>query len=85
MLPFGSQTRSPPSLYPPQPLLFGHVPVLATDKERTAGHQPSLPSVFQSLLKLVSVKAMTPSNHLVLCRHLLLLPSVFSQHQGLFQ
>ena len=78
MLPFGSQTRSPPALYRPQPLLFGHVPVLATDKEWTAGHQPSLSSsAFQSLLKLVSVKAMTPSNHLVLCRPLLLLPSVF--------
>ena len=28
--------------------------------------------------------AVTSSNHLILCHHLLLLPSIFSQHQGLF-
>ena len=28
---------------------------------------------------------MMPSNHLILCRPLLLLPSIFPQHQGLFQ
>ena len=31
----------------------------------------------QSLLKLVSIESMMPSNHLVLCRPLLLLPSIF--------
>ena len=31
----------------------------------------------QSLLKLMSVKSVMPSNHLILCRPLLLLPSVF--------
>ena len=31
----------------------------------------------QSLLKLMSVELMMPSNHLILCRPLLLLPSVF--------
>ena len=30
-----------------------------------------------SLLKLMSIKSMMPSNHLILCRPLLLLPSVF--------
>ena len=32
----------------------------------------------QSLLKLMSVKSVMPSNHLILCRPLLLLPSIFS-------
>ena len=31
----------------------------------------------QSLLKLMSIEAVMPSNHLILCRPLLLLPSVF--------
>ena len=31
----------------------------------------------RSLLKLMSVKSVMPSNHLILCRPLLLLPSVF--------
>ena len=31
----------------------------------------------QGLLKLVSIKSMMPSNHLILCRPLLLLPSIF--------
>ena len=31
-----------------------------------------------SLLKLISVELMLPSNHLILCRPLLLLPSIFS-------
>ena len=31
----------------------------------------------QSLLKLMSIKLVMPSNHLVLCRPLLLLPSIF--------
>ena len=30
-----------------------------------------------SLLKLMSIEMVMPSNHLVLCRHLLLLPSIF--------
>ena len=31
----------------------------------------------QSLLKLMSIKSVMPSNHLILCRPLLLLPSIF--------
>ena len=43
----------------------------------TAGRQAS-PSITnsQSLLKLMSIKSVMPSNHLILCR-LLLLPSIF--------
>ena len=32
----------------------------------------------QSLLKLMSIKSVMPSNHLILCRPLLLLPSIFT-------
>ena len=43
-----------------------------------ATHQASLSfTVSQSLLKLKSFELMMPSNHLILCRPLLLLPSVF--------
>ena len=43
----------------------------------TARHQGSLSStIFQSLLKLMSIESVMPSNHLVLCHPLLLLPSI---------
>ena len=37
-----------------------------------------------SLLKLMSIESVVPSNHLILCRPLLLLPSSLYQYQGLF-
>ena len=44
-----------------------------------AAHKASLSlTTSQSLLKLKSIESMVPSNHLILCRPLLLLPSVFS-------
>ena len=44
----------------------------------TAAHQASLSITnFQSLLKLMSIKLVMPSHHLILCRPLLLLPSIF--------
>ena len=44
----------------------------------TAACQASLPfTLSQSLLKLMSIKSVMPSNHLILCRLLLLLPSIF--------
>ena len=44
----------------------------------TAAHQASLSfTISQSLLKLMSIKSVMPSNHLVLCHSLLLLPSIF--------
>ena len=42
-------------------------------------------TVSRSLLKLMSIEWVMPSNHLILCRPPLLLPSNLSQHQGLFQ
>ena len=38
---------------------------------------PSLPTISCSLLKLISTESMVPSSHLILCRPLLLLPSIF--------
>ena len=44
----------------------------------TAAHQASMSITnSQSLLKLMSIKLVMPSNHLILCRPLLLLPSIF--------
>ena len=44
----------------------------------TAVHQASLPITnSQSLLKLKSIESVMPSNHLFLCRPLLLPPSIF--------
>ena len=36
---------------------------------------------FQSLLKLISTKSVKPSNHLILCFPLLLLPSIFPSNR----
>ena len=45
----------------------------------TAAHQASLSITnSQSLLKLMSVESVMPSNYLILCHPLLLLPSIFS-------
>ena len=44
----------------------------------TAARQASLSITnSQSLLKPMSIKSMTPSNHLILCHPLLLLPAIF--------
>jgi len=57
--------------------LLSCVQLFATPQ--TAARQASLSFTnFRSLLKLTSVVSVTPSNHLILCRPLLLLPSIFS-------
>ena len=44
----------------------------------TAAHQASLSfTISQSVLKLMSIESVTPSNHLILCHPFLLLPSIF--------
>ena len=44
----------------------------------TATHQASLSfTISQTLLKFMSIESVMPSNHLVLCHPLLLLPSTF--------
>ena len=45
---------------------------------RTAACQASLSiTISQSFRKLLSIESVMPSNHLILCRSLLLLPSIF--------
>ena len=45
---------------------------------QTAAHQAYLPITdSRSLLKLMSIESVMPSNHLILCHPLLLLPSIF--------
>ena len=50
----------------------------------TAAHQASLSITnFLSLLKLSSIESVMPSNHFILCKPLLLLPSIFSSIRAL--
>ena len=52
----------------------------------TAAHQASLSITNSwSLLKLMSIESVVPSNHLILCHPLFLPHFNLSQHQGLFQ
>ena len=56
--------------------LVGRVRLFATPW--TTAHQASLFfTISRSLLKLMSIGSVMPSNHLILCRHLLLPPSIF--------
>jgi len=49
----------------------------------TAAHQASLSfTISQSLFKFVSIESVMPLNHLILCRPLLLLPSIFPSIRG---
>ena len=51
-------------------------PTLYDPMDRT--HQASLSfTISHSLLKLMSIESVMPSNHLILCHHLFLLPSIF--------
>ena len=55
---------------------LSHVQLFVT--QGTAAHHTSLSfNISQSLLKLMSIEAMMPSNHLILFPPLLLLPSIF--------
>ena len=57
-------------------LLFSHSVV--SNSLRPHGCQASLSfTISWSLLKLVSIELVMPSNHLILCHPLLLLPSIF--------
>ena len=56
--------------------LLSHVQLFVTPW--TAAHQTFLSVTnSQSLLKLMSIKSVMPSNHLILCHPLLLLPPVY--------
>ena len=54
-------------------------PCLTFHDPRTAAHQASLSfTISQSLLNLMPIESVMPSNHLILCHPLLLLPSIFT-------
>ena len=56
--------------------LLSHIRLFETPW--TAAHQASLSITnSQSLLRLMSIMSMMPSNHLILCHPLLFLPSIF--------
>ena len=58
-------------------LLFSCYVMSDSATPRTAAHQAFLSfTIFQSLLKLMSTELVMPSNHLILCCPLLLLPSI---------
>ena len=57
---------------------FNRSVVSDSENPWTAARQASLSITnSQSLLKLMSIESMMPSNHLILCHPLLLLPSIF--------
>ena len=63
--------------------LFSHVQLFATPW--TAARQASLSITNSwSLLKFMSIESVMPSNHLILCHPLLLLPSVFPSINQVF-
>ena len=56
--------------------MLSHIQLFATPW--TAAHQAFLSiTSSRSLLKLIFIESVMPSNHLILCRPLLLLPSIF--------
>ena len=64
--------------------LLSHVWLFATPW--TAVCQASCPSlIYLSLLKLMSIDLVIPSNHLIFCHRLLLLPSVFPSIRVFFK
>ena len=67
-------------------LLFSHSVMSRCATPWTVARQASLFfTISQSLLKLVSIKSVMPSNHLILCCPLLLLPLVFPNISGFSQ
>ena len=63
-------------------LLFSHCFVWLFETQRTAARQASLSiTIYWSLLKLMSIESVMPSNHLVLYCPLLLLPSIFPSNR----
>ena len=61
-------------------------PVQLFETPWTAARQASLSiTSFQSLPKLMSIESVMPSNHFILCRPLLLLPSIFPSIRVFFK
>ena len=66
------------NIFPCVPVQFSRSVVSDSVTPWTAACQASLSiTISQSLFKLMSIESVMPSNHLILCRPLLLLPSIF--------
>ena len=64
-------------------LLFSHSVMSDSANPWTAASQASLSfTISRSLRKFMSIELMMPSNHLILCHPLLLLPSIFPSIRG---
>ena len=61
---------------PTRRFLFSHSVVSNSATPWTAAHQASLSFTIWSFLKFTSIESVIPSKHLILCRPLLLLPSI---------
>ena len=61
---------------------FSHSVVSDSATPMTAARQVSLSTNSWSLLKPMSIQSIMPSNHLILCHPLLLLPSIFPSIRG---
>ena len=73
-----TEGEEPLGLIPTRPSQFSHSVVSDSATPWTAACQASLSIAnSQSLLKLMSIESVMPSNHLILCCPLLLLPSIF--------
>ena len=74
----GSGRRGRNGVFPPHLLLTSRSVVSDSMTPGTAARQASLSfTISWSLLKFMSIELVMPSNHLILCRPLLLLLSVF--------
>ena len=72
----------PPTLNPPHTVQFSSVQLLSPVRLfvtpwTTARQASQSITSSQSLLKLMSIESVMPSNHLLLCHPFLLLPSIF--------
>ena len=75
--PFGFHRESPPgSPYTVVAQSLSRVRLFVTPWTAAPQAPPSF-TISQSLLKLKSIESVMPSNHLILCHSLLLLPSIF--------
>ena len=66
--------------------LFIYSPILCFNSATPWTHQALLSfPISWDLLKLMSIESVMPFNHLIHCHPFLLLPSIFPNHQDLFQ
>ena len=74
-------TAEPPgNIYPPLSICCSSSSVMSDSLSSHGLQQATLPCLFtnsQSLCKLMSIELMMQSNHLILCRPILLLPAIF--------